>query len=143
MKKECSNEGSIQERSKNRLLHTSIKFSHMKRSFFLIRAQESACVLSFAARKEVMIIMRTKRTSLLSAVQVLSLGFFCGLIFSPLGSLLLRSLVLYLREKRKASMPPVTYNPLVRTERGMVIQVIPQSLAENKREETRLAVKAR
>jgi CheY-like chemotaxis protein len=112
------------------------------RQAILVSSPQSAKVSS-KQLKEVMTFMRAKQSSLLSAVHVLSLGFFCGLLLIPLGGLLLRSLILYYREKRKESMPPVTLNPLVKTERGMVIQVIPRSLVENEREAARLPAMAR
>lgn len=87
--------------------------------------------------KEVMTIMRTKRSSLLSAGRVLSLAFFCGLLLIPLGSLLLRFLIWGYRKKRKISLSSVASNPLVRTEKGMIIYVIPRELEESERETAR------
>lgn len=79
-------------------------------------------------------IMKAKGRSLLSALHVLSLGFFCGLVSIPLMSILLRALSLYFRKKRKTFRPSLALYPHVRTERGKIVHVIPQSLEEKERE---------
>lgn len=84
--------------------------------------------------------MKAKEDTLLSALHVLSLGFFCGMVSIPLVSVLFSSLIRYYRRKRET---PVTLYPQMKTERGMVIRVVPRSFGEKERESTRLLVKAR
>ena len=116
-------------------------FAFVRRALLVSSRQRTE--VSLHRLKEVILIMRAKGTSLLSALHVLSLGFFCGLVSIPLAGLLLRSLILYLRRRREALISPVVLYPQVRTERGVVIRVIPRSLAEYERESAHSLVKAR
>lgn len=70
--------------------------------------------------------MRTKVAAFFSAAQILSWGFFCGLLIAPISSFVLRSLIVRLFPGTRRPTRPLAPAPHVRTRRGLIVYAPPQ-----------------
>jgi hypothetical protein len=72
--------------------------------------------------------MRTRVSSFFFAAQILSWGFFCGLLIAPISSLVLRPLIVRLFPSTRRPKRPLAPAAHVRTRRGLIVYATPQHL---------------
>ncbi len=70
--------------------------------------------------------MRTRVAAFFSAAQILSWGFFCGLLIAPISNLVLRPLIVWLFPGTRRSKCPLAPTPHVRTGSGLIVYATPQ-----------------